>query len=101
MAMTPEAKVKRAISALLKSYGDALYYEMPVPTGFGKSGLDYHGCKGGRYFAIEAKAPGKKPTPRQIETIRKIVLSGGRVFIIDKPHSDVMLKLEEWLNSCR
>lgn len=89
--MTPEGKVKEKISALLKKHG--CYYEMPVPTGFGKSGLDYTGCSKGRFFAVEAKAPGKKPTPRQELTIQSILKAGGAVFVVDGGLSE----LEEWL----
>lgn len=99
--VTPESRTKKAISTLLKSYGEALYYEMPVPSGFGKSGLDYGGCVGGRAFFIEAKAPGAKPTARQAETIRRQEAAGARVFVIDAPDSPVLSKLKEWIDSCK
>ena len=89
--MTPEGKVKRKFSAMLKEYG--AYYEMPVPSGFGKSGLDYTGCYNGRFFSIEAKKPGAKPTPRQEITISEIQKAGGLAFVID---GDLSL-LEAWL----
>lgn len=98
--MTPEGRVKRDVSRLLRSYGDAIYYEMPVPTGFGKSGLDYHGCIRGQYFAIETKRPGGKPTARQIATMDSVQRAGGRVFLIDSADSTAFQKLKEWLDSC-
>ena len=73
--MTPEGRVKKQVSAMLKKYG--AYYEMPVPGGFGKSGLDYLGCFMGKFFSIETKAPGKHPTPRQLLTIKAIEAAGG------------------------
>lgn len=88
---TPEGRVKREIKKVLDRC-DA-YYEMPVPGGFGKPGLDFHGCIEGRYFAVEAKAPGKKPTRRQENTISEIERRGGRVFVVD---GDVG-ELERWL----
>lgn len=91
--MTEESKVKKKVSTLLKKY--AAYYEMPVPSGFGKSGLDYQGCFHGRYFAIETKAPGKKPTPRQELTIKAIEAASGKVFVIDGDCSELQRWLED------
>lgn len=90
--MTPEGKVKKKISELLKKHG--AYYEMPVPTGFGKSGLDYIGCHEGRFFSIEAKAPGNRPTPRQELTIQTIRDAGGAAHWTDGDLSEI----EAWLN---
>lgn len=94
MSSTPEGKVKRKVSAILKTK-DELYYFMPVPSGFGESTLDYIGCYRGRLFAIETKAPGKKPTDRQKTTIAMIERAGGRCFVIDGDTTE----LEEWLES--
>lgn len=90
---TEESKVKRKISELLKKYG--AYYEMHVPTGFGKPGLDYVGVYKGRGFAIEAKKPGAKPTPRQELTIAAIEAAGGKVFVIDGDTSALQTWLKE------
>lgn len=89
--MTPEGKVKAEIKKVLKAHD--VYFEMPVPTGFGKSGLDFSGCHYGLAFYIEAKAPGKKPTPRQDLTIEAMRAAGAVVFVIDGDVSD----LEKWL----
>ena len=90
---TPEGKVKGKVTELLKKY-PGLYYEMPVPGGYGKSGLDYFGCYKGKFFSVETKAPGKKPTDRQQLTIAAITRAGGAVFVIDGDLS----KLKEWLD---
>lgn len=82
--MTPEGKVKKLVTALLKSYPD-VHYDMPVPGGWGKSGLDYYGCADGLFFAIETKRPGEEPTDRQKLTIKNMVRSGAFVFVIDGP----------------
>ena len=82
MADTPEGKVKRKVSALLKA-ADGVYYFCPVQTGFGMSTLDYLGSSRGRAFAIETKAPGKKPTMRQKVIINEMKLASIRVFVID------------------
>jgi hypothetical protein len=81
---TPESKVKKKIKATLDNYGSAIiWYFMPVPGGYGKPTLDYLGSARGRFFAIEAKAPGEKPTPRQEITIAAMLASGAMVFVID------------------
>lgn len=93
--MTPEAKIKRAISKLLSKH--KLYSYMPVPYGYGPTTLDYLGCIRGKFFAIEAKAPGKKPTPLQINTIERIRAAGGRTFVIDGVSCDDYAELERFL----
>lgn len=92
MAETPESKVKRKVSGLLKAT-PGVWYTMPVPSGFGESTLDYMGCYLGRFFAIETKAPGKQPTLRQRQTIAAIERSGGKTFVIDGDTTE----LEHWL----
>ena len=94
MASTPEGRTKAKISELLKAAG--AYYHMPVQNGMGKPTLDYIGCHHGRFFAIEAKAPGKKPTPRQEGTIKEINLAMGMVFVIDGTDGSYDL-LKMWL----
>lgn len=79
--MTPEGKVKARVKRVLNSFG-ATYFEMPVPTGYGKSGLDFSCCVNGRALFIETKAPGENPTPRQRETMTKQLSAGASVFII-------------------
>jgi hypothetical protein len=88
---TPEGKVKEKIKVLLKQYG--CYWHMPVQNGMGAPSLDFVCCVQGKYFAIEAKAPGKKPTPRQKHTIAEIERAGGKCFVID----GCLGELESWL----
>jgi hypothetical protein len=95
--MTPETKVKRAISAALKKHGDAVFYHMPVPGGYGGPALDYLGVFRGAAFAIEAKAPGLKPTLRQYGTMKALEKAGAKVFLIDG--SKGVAELERWLMS--
>jgi hypothetical protein len=98
-SMTPEGKVKSAVKKLLKRYGSQIYGDWPVPGGYGKSVLDYHGCVNGRYFAIETKAPGGKPTARQDLTINEITMAGAMVFVIDGVECHQYAALETWLNA--
>jgi hypothetical protein len=97
MAATPEGKVKRKVSTLLSRF-PRVYYEMPVPGGFGKTTLDYIGCANGRFFSIETKAPGGKPTERQWSTIRQMERAGAVVRIIDGQEHQLK-ELESWLIS--
>ena len=80
---TPEGKIKKIIKNFLTTLGPDLYYEMPVPTGYGKSGLDFVGCYFGAYFQIEAKAPGERPTVRQEFVLGRVARAGGAGFHID------------------
>ena len=95
MANTPEGKVKRRVSTILKR-ADSCYYFMPVQTGYGSPTLDYLGTSRGRGFAIETKAPGKKPTMRQNAIIAEMERAEMKVFVIDgQPHQYEDLRL--WL----
>lgn len=80
--MTPEGKIKAAISKAI-SQVKRTYTFMPVPSGYGQSSLDYILCVDGWFVAIEAKAPGKKPTPRQRLIMEKIRAAGGEVWVVD------------------
>lgn len=93
MADTPEGKVKKAIKKVLAHYAPAVWYYMSVGNGMGKPTLDFMGSAWGRAFAIEAKAPGKKPTERQEITIEEMERAGIKVFVIDGNTAD----LELWL----
>lgn len=93
--MTPEARVKKKVRSVLEKFGEEVYIYMPVPGGFGRQTLDYLGFFRGYGFAIETKAPGKKPTDRQRGTIEAIEKSGTKVFVIDDDAG--CLELAGWL----
>ena len=92
--MTPEGKVKAKVKRILNNAG--VYFFMPVQTGYGMPSLDFLCFHLGSGFAIETKAPGKKPTKRQEAIIRDIQLSGAQVFVIDGTEGSYDL-LELWL----
>lgn len=75
-----EKKVKDYVKRILKDAG--AYQHWPVQSGYGAACLDCHGCYEGLYFAIETKAPGKRPTPRQLMTIEAVQNAGGMTFVI-------------------
>lgn len=89
---TPEGYIKAAVNKVIAKF-KAVYKFMPVPYGFGMSSLDYLLCVEGRFVAIETKAPGKKPTPRQKMIISQIERAGGKVFVIDSTEGAKELEL--------
>jgi hypothetical protein len=81
--MTPEAKVKAKIKAILKAHG--AYYAMPIGTGLGNSGVpDFIVCHGGRFLGIEAKAGKGKTTALQDKHLREIDKAGGWTLVINE-----------------
>lgn len=97
--MTPEGRVKAAVKRVLDKY-KGFYTFWPVPSGYGPSSLDCLLCVCSRFVAIETKAPGKKPTPRQKLTIERIERAGGVVFIIDgTDKTDTVEDLDNYLKN--
>lgn len=94
--MTPEGRVKKAVTTVLKNHA-GVYFYMPVPSGYGRKSLDYIGCYRGRFFAIETKAPGKEPTDLQDITIASMKEAGAAVFVIDGVESRGMIGLLAFL----
>lgn len=90
---TPEGKVKDRIKKLLAKYN--CYWFMPVQTGFGAPGLDFHAVANGLAFFVETKAGNKRPTPRQESTIDTIQKAGGRCFVVNEVTG--LDLLETWL----
>jgi hypothetical protein len=95
--MTPEARVKTTVKKLLEEF--SCYHYWPTSNGMGAPALDCIGCYKGRFFSIECKAPGKKPTRRQEITIDHINEAQGKTFVIDGPHS--LAELKFWLEATR
>jgi hypothetical protein len=106
--MTPEGKTKKLIYALLAKYDiqpatkagtftKAAGWWYPAVQGMmSVRGVpDVVGQYKGRFFAIEAKALGKKPTGFQALQIAAIALSGGAVFVVDGEES--LHLFEMWL----
>ena len=91
MANTPEGRVKDKVRKKLKAA--SAYWHMPVQNGMGKPALDFHVCAKGFYAAVETKAPGGKPTARQVLTAAEVVRAGGSFFLIDGDTQE----LEMWL----
>lgn len=87
MAMTPEAKVKKKVVAILKELG--AYYFYPVTGGYGNSGVpDIVGCYQGSFFGIECKAGKNKPTALQEKNLKAIASNGGISLVINETNID-------------
>lgn len=97
MAMTPEGRTKQKIKALLKQHG--AYWHMPVQNGMGAPSLDFIGCHLGDFYAVEAKAGNKQPTPRQESTIAAMRAAGAKVFVVNEVSG--MELLQQWLQEVR
>lgn len=103
MGSTPEGKVKTEVRELLALHSQGMYYNMPVPSGYGEPMLDFVGCYYGRFFMIETKAAVNLPlTPRQDLTKEQVEEARGQVFIISGPRKDTRSwegweKLGAWL----
>jgi hypothetical protein len=106
---TPEGKVKKLIRERLEKYeiytaskagafpgGSTGWYYCPMQTAMGISGIpDFLGHYKGIFWAIEAKAPGKKPTGFQALQLGAIKASGGAQFVVDGEVS--LEEFENWL----
>ena len=107
--MTPEGKVKKLVKDYLLSIGlipagkavlctteNTGWFYMPVSNGMGVHGIpDFIGHYQGRFFAIEAKEKGKKPTIRQEHQLRALSLTGAKTFVVDSEES--LEKVREWV----
>jgi len=95
---TPEARIKRRVTAALKDLG--LWYFFPASGAFGKAGIpDIITIVNGQFVGIECKAdPSKKPTALQIQCGAQIQAAGGWWFLV-RSYEDVD-KLTEALSKC-
>lgn len=93
--MTPEAKVKKKVRAMLEKH--EAYYAMPATGGYGASGVpDFLVCHHGRFIGVECKANGGKPTALQLNNMKQIERAGGVTLVINETNID---ELETLLRS--
>lgn len=92
--MTPEGRVKKQVRKILDNFW-GVHVWMPVPHGYGASGLDFHCIVNGYALVIETKAPGKWLTGPQRETARQIYVAGGAMFFIS--NNDGLRALLKWM----
>jgi hypothetical protein len=87
MSMTPEAKVKKQVKAILDEFG--VYYFSPQMGGYGSSGVpDLVGCYHGFFFAIECKAGNNTTTKLQDAQLHKIEARGGCTLVVNEVNID-------------
>jgi len=98
--MTPEGKVKRKVTTLLKAQG--VYYFFTQSGGFGKSGVpDIIACIRGRFLAIECKAGDNQPTPLQQAQMKAISKAGGVAMVINEDKLQELISMVQYLkNGC-
>ena len=90
MAMTPEAKVKKKATTILKDAG--AYYFYPVTGGYGNSGVpDIVACYKGRFIGIECKAGKNKPTALQEKNLNSISSNGGVALVINENNLELLV----------
>ena len=108
--MTPEGKVKKLVKDYLTSIGmipagqavlatpeNTGWFHMPVSNGMGVHGVsDFLGHYKGRFFAIETKTKGKKPTPRQEHQLNALNLTGAATFVVDS--EDSLEGVKRWIS---
>lgn len=81
--MTPERKVKKKVTDLLKQHG--VYYFFPVTGGYGVSGVpDIVACIKGKFWGVECKAGDNIPTPLQEAQLSKIRDAGGKTYVVNE-----------------
>lgn len=79
--MTPEAKVKKQVRAILDK--EEVYHFNPFGGGYGRAGiLDIICCVNGYFLAIECKAGKGKTTALQEREIDNIRMSGGMALVV-------------------
>ena len=84
--MTPEGKVKKKITQILKNLGPDVFHFTPIASGYGRAGIpDIIVCVRGAFVGIEVKADAKKnpPTALQLATMQQIQTAGGTTLVID------------------
>jgi hypothetical protein len=66
---------------------------MPVGTGFGNAGVpDFLVCLRGKFYGIECKANGGKPTALQLKHLDDIRKTGGIALLIDETNVETLRK---------
>ena len=90
--MTPEAKVKKKVVAVLKQH--KAYYFYPVTGGYGRSGVpEVIACHDGRFIGIECKAGNNKPTPLQEKNLSAIKTAGGVALVVNEDNINTVEEL--------
>ena len=81
-SLTPEGKIKKKLTAMLKKM--KTWYFLPANNGFGMSGIpDVIAIVDGMFVGIECKSDKtKKPTALQLQRGKEIRQAGGYWFLV-------------------
>lgn len=80
-AMTPEGKVKKRVTEVLKKH--KVWYFSPANNGFGKSGIpDIIAIVDGHFLGVEVKSATGKPTELQKICGKQIEDAGGTWLLV-------------------
>jgi len=90
--LTPESKVKKKVTDLLKKH--KVWYFFPASNGFGRAGIpDLIAIVGGVFVGIECKADEtKKPTALQMSCAVDIREAGGYWFLANGDASIALIE---------
>ena len=98
MSTTPEGKIKKKLTEMLKKYG--VWYYLPANNGMGRSGIPDVVCiVDGLFVGIECKADETKdPTALQMECAKKIRQAGGYWFLVydELSIAEVESRIKKW-----
>lgn len=87
MAITPEKKVKNAVTYVLNEHGAYWFYAST--HGYGQSGVpDIVACYRGYFIAIECKSGGNVPSALQTLNLNRITKSGGVALVVNERNID-------------
>jgi len=100
MALTPETRVKRRVTDILRKY-DA-YFFFPASNGFGRAGIpDIIACYRGQFIAIECKAGKNTTTALQRRELRAIEDAGGYALVINETNIEQVEVVLQQLKEAR
>ncbi len=100
MALTPETRVKRRVTDILRKY-DA-YFFFPASNGFGRAGIpDIIACYRGQFIAIECKAGKNTTTALQRRELRAIEDAGGYALVINETNIEQVETVLQQLKEAR
>ena len=96
MAMTPEAKVKKRVKAILDEL--EVYHFSPMQNGMGRAGIpDIVACYCGKFIGIECKAGDNKPTALQERELNRILEAGGEAYVINEENIEQLREELIWM----
>ena len=83
MKTGPENAVKKKVKDILNRHGVFHFPVAASPYGYAGISDRLAVLPNGKLLAIECKAPGKLPTPLQMEFLKKVGKNGGYGFVVD------------------